>query len=160
MRLQKHWSRLARTCVSAAVAAAALLVFVQCTPAEDRVELLFKNPDGSSVPPISAEISASEAKRNLGLMYRKSMDPNEGMLFIFSDEAPRSFWMKNTYLELDIIFINAAYEVVSIVERATPLTETPRLSNAPAKYVVELLGGSAAKFGIIKGSKIDFSRNL
>lgn len=103
-------------------------------------------------PPINAEVVYTPAGRQIGLQYRKQMASEEGMLFIFSVEEPRSFWMKNTYLELDMIFLNSARQVVAVIERAKPLTEQPRESIVPALYVLELNGGSVAKWGIRVGA--------
>lgn len=91
----------------------------------------------------------------MGLMYRKQMDSNHGMLFVFPDEDLRSFWMRNTYLPLDIIFISATRKVVSVSENATPLTDTARPSEGPAKYVVEVNAGLAKTWGITKGSTLE-----
>ena len=105
-------------------------------------------------PDISIEIAATEGERALGLMYRKSLPEKSGMLFIFPDEAPRSFWMKNTYVPLDMIFLNAKMEVVSQVENATPLTESPRESHVPAKYVLEVAAGRSAAWGVGPTAKL------
>ena len=105
-------------------------------------------------PPF-AETMDSESGRQLGLMYRKELPDNQGMLFVFPTEEPRSFWMKNTFLELDMLFFDSKKKLVSIVKRATPLTETRRDSNLPAQYVLEVLGGSAEKWGVEPGFRFE-----
>jgi len=75
-------------------------------------------------------------------------------------EEVRRFWMKNTYLELDIIFINEALQVVSIAENATPHTTVHRVSDQPAKYVLEVNGGQCKKLGITVGSKMVLQGSL
>ena len=131
-----------------------LSLFIICACNENRatVELQFCNPNGSTSPEITAEVVATPAQQQLGLMYRKDLAPNAGMLFVFPDETPRTFWMKNTLLELDMVFVDRAFRVVSIVKRAVPLTESPRMSEQPAKYVLEVRGGSAEAWEIVPGS--------
>ncbi len=144
----------------AAPIAIMLLVFVvfatmflaSCQADRAHVQVQFKNPDGGLSPVVDSELALTSSEQQLGLMYRKEMTERSGMLFVFPDEKPRSFWMKNTYLELDIIYLSKDLEVVSIVERAVPLTETPRPSGAPAMYVLEVKAGLSKAWGIQPGS--------
>ena len=106
---------------------------------------------------IEIEVADEEAERMRGLMDRISMPENAGMLFIFEEEEQRSFWMKNTYLSLDIIFINSKKEIVSIQTYTTPKTTTGIPSELPAKYVLEVNAGFTDKYGISAGDKIDFN---
>lgn len=76
------------------------------------------------------------------------------MLFIFEDERPRNFWMKNTLIPLDIIFIDSNHQVVKVIENTEPYSTSPRLSEKPAKYVVEVNAGKAREWGIKEGSKL------
>ena len=128
-----------------------------CREQKASVTVKFTNPDGSSSPQITAEVADTPAAQELGLMYRKALEPTAGMLFIFSEEKPRTFWMKNTYLELDMIFIDEDRTVVSIVEKAVPLTETARPSEKPAKYVLEVRGGNASSWHIVPGSRTEIT---
>ena len=112
------------------------------------------NSNGVKSPELSVEVASTVSSREIGLMYRKSMDAQSGMLFIFEDERPRNFWMKNTYLPLDMIFIGSDLLVVKVIHNAEPLTTSPRSSEKPAKYVVELNAGKAAEWGISEGSKL------
>lgn len=98
----------------------------------------------------SVELALTDAQRQKGLMYRKSLAENEGMLFIFRDEALRSFWMRNTYIALDIIFVKADGTIVNIVE-AEPLTDNQRRSSSPAKAVLEIRRGLSKELGIEAG---------
>lgn len=102
------------------------------------------------------EVADDEWEEMRGLMYRREMQKGWGMVFIFEDEAPRSFWMKNTLLPLDMVFVRADGVVDSVVERAEPLTLTPRRSAGPAKFVVELGSGVAAASGIVPGARLAF----
>lgn len=143
-------------------AVAALIAFSSqaCHAAREEISLTIKNDDGSGTPEISAEIANSASERQLGLMYRKELPETHGMLFVFPDDVPRAFWMKNTYVELDMVFIDSERKVVSIVERARPHTETPRKSLGPARYVLEIRGGLAAKWGIKPGSRLEVSGQI
>ena len=108
---------------------------------------------------IDIEIADNAYERETGLMYRKSMGENQGMLFIYPNEAPRSFYMKNTYIPLDLIFYSKDSSVVSIHENAVPLTETSIPSNFPAQYILEVNAGKAGEWNIETGDKIKFSRD-
>ena len=97
------------------------------------------------------EIAAREADRNKGLMYRDFMPEDRGMIFIFADEDDRSFWMKNTRIPLDILFLDASGKVVS-VHQMKPYVEFPGTpSGGPAKYAIELNAGQAAAAGVKAG---------
>lgn len=105
------------------------------------------------------ELAESMNEIQYGMMYRKSMDPNTGMLFLMGGEDRRqSFYMKNTYVTLDIIYINKNLEIVSIQKNAQPLDETSLPSTGPASYVLELLGGESDKLGIEAGNKVSWER--
>jgi uncharacterized membrane protein (UPF0127 family) len=96
------------------------------------------------------EVAATDKARSLGLMHRRSMPQDRGMLFIFPAEAERSFWMKNTHIPLDIIYVDGGSKVVSI-KQMKPLDETGVWSDGPAKYAVELNQGAAARAGVKVG---------
>lgn len=124
---------------------------VGCQSHAGGVVVQLNNGSGAMTPSIQAEVAATDPARQLGLMYRKSLGETEGMLFVFPEEEPLSFWMRNTYVELDMIYLDKSLKVVSIVHRAVPLTETPRPSVKPAKYVLEVPGGSAKRWGVEPG---------
>ena len=107
------------------------------------------------------EIADAEAEREHGLMNRPSMGPDRGMLFEFEDERDRSFWMHNTYIPLDIIYIDHTGKIVSIAANATPFSETPIPSMGAARGVLELNGGRAVALGIQAGDTVrhPFFRN-
>lgn len=110
--------------------------------------------DGEQVAAFKVELAVTSPEKQRGLMYRKSMKDDWGMLFIYDGDAPRSFWMKNTFIPLDMVFIDSAGEVVGIVEDAEPLTLEPRSVDEPARYVLELNTGVAAQSGIVKGARM------
>jgi len=101
------------------------------------------------------EIADTEVKRVKGLMNRYKMDATEGMFFIFEREDVQTFWMKNTYLSLDMLFISGDYSIVDIHENAFPLSESLITSEARARYVLELLGGTVKKKNINIGDVVE-----
>jgi hypothetical protein len=122
-------------------------------------QLVFIKPSTSAtIKMINIEIADNDAERTQGLMWRRYMPEDDGMLFIFSTQEPLTFWMKNTYIPLDIIFADRNGKIVSIYQDATPLSEAPIPSGAPAKYAVEVNGGFCATYGINSGDKIVYER--
>jgi uncharacterized membrane protein (UPF0127 family) len=105
---------------------------------------------------IDTWVATTQAQRSQGLMYIESMEPHEGMLFLFQRSTKLSMWMKNTLISLDMLFIDAAGKIVSIAERTEPLSETIIQSGKEAAAVLELVGGAAAAFGIQPGHEIRF----
>lgn len=114
------------------------------------------NSDTTAV--FRTEYAKSANAIEMGMMYRKNVDADMAMLFFMPDgDQLRSFWMKNTYISLDIIYINAAGSVVDIAANAEPLSTRSLPSSAPAAYVLEVLGGTAAEKGITVGTTIAWS---
>lgn len=105
----------------------------------------------------TVEVAATDAQKAKGLMFREKMALNQGMLFLFQAAGDRYFWMKNTPLSLDIIFIDEAGQIVSIAEGTTPFSEKVIPSEGPAKYVLELLAGTSRRLGIKPGDQVDSS---
>jgi len=102
----------------------------------------------------AVEIADDDRERALGLMYRREMAADEGMLFDFVTEQPASFWMRNTYIPLDMLFIKADGTIASIAERTTPLSEKSVPSKGPVRYVLEINGGLSDTLGIEAGDKV------
>ncbi|MCU0701511.1 MAG: DUF192 domain-containing protein [Myxococcaceae bacterium] len=102
------------------------------------------------------EVAATRDSRTRGLMWRYALPETAGMLFIFPREQPLSFWMRNTLIPLDMLFIDAKGKVVSIVENAEPRTLSSRPSTGPATYVLEVPGGTCAKKGLKAGAQVTF----
>jgi uncharacterized membrane protein (UPF0127 family) len=117
-------------------------------------ELRFLSVNGRLITTVDIEIAREESKRELGLMYREKMAENQAMLFVFDGDGPRSFWMKNTILSLDMIFVNGNNEVVTIHKYTTPYSEDSYASMGPAQYVVEANGGFTDKYRIAVGDRI------
>ena len=108
----------------------------------------------AGVAHFTVEIADTEATRDRGLMFRKSLGQNEGMLFDFKTPQQVAFWMKNTRIPLDMLFIAPDGRVVSIARNATPMNETPIPSGAPVLAVLEVAGGRAAEIGAQPGDKV------
>ncbi len=100
------------------------------------------------------EIAKDEASRARGLMDRRYMPADHGMLFEFEREAPEAFWMKDTYIPLDMIFISRSGIVTHIVANAEPLSERSIPSGPPCMAVLELNGGAAARIGLKVGDRV------
>jgi len=103
---------------------------------------------------LDVELAVTPAQEEQGLMYREHLNPDAGMLFVFNDTAPRSFWMKNTLIPLDMLFVAADGRIVDIHERAVPLSEDIIPSQMPARAVLELNGGTVARLGIKVGDLV------
>jgi uncharacterized protein len=102
------------------------------------------------------EIADTPSKREIGLQYRRELATDRGMLFLFPEEREQSFWMKNTPIALDMIFINKERKIVGIVERAVPFSLDSRSAGAPSQFVLEINGGLARRYGIETGHTVRF----
>ena len=107
---------------------------------------------------LTAEVAANDTARTTGLMHRRMMPENRGMLFAFSYAASQSFWMMNTHIPLSIAFIDENGTIINIADMK-PLTTDPHPSARPAKYALEMNQGWFAKRGIKAGVKIDGLKN-
>jgi uncharacterized protein len=115
-------------------------------------------PNNNPAPiSLDIEIADNDEERMRGLMDRQNLPDNAAMLFIFPNEEPRSFWMKNTYISLDIIYINSRKEIVSIQKYTQPKSTYSIPSEKPAMYVLEVNAGFTDNYGINPGDKIVFS---
>jgi uncharacterized membrane protein (UPF0127 family) len=117
-------------------------------------EVRFMTAGQAFITAIDVELATDEAERQMGLMYRDKLAEHQGMLFVFDDETIRSFWMKNTVLALDMIFVNGKNEIVTIHKSTSPYSEASYSSTKPAKYVVEVNAGFTDKYKISVGDRI------
>ena len=116
-------------------------------------------PDGEKV---EVEIAADDALRAQGLMFRESLAPGKGMIFIFPEEGVHTFWMKNTVIPLDMIWIDEGLEIVHIERDVPPCTGDPCPSYGPSEpvlYVLEIGAGEAERYGLETGDRVRL-RNL
>ena len=133
-----------------------VLLLCACTSSA-APQVIIHPKQGESVQ-VTIEIADTPEKRSFGLMYRKDLPESHGMLFLFPREEPLSFWMKNTPLPLDIIFISSSRTIVSIAQHTTPFSEHPIPSGAPAQFVLEVNGGFCQRHHIVVGDQMDFPR--
>ncbi len=114
--------------------------------------VIFDTPDGPVK--VSAEVADTREERRVGLMRRNHLADDAGMLFVFPREGDQSFWMKNTLIPLDMIFINSALRVVGIVRGAAPHSLEPREVGQASRYVLEVNGGWAARRRVQVGVRV------
>jgi len=133
-------------------AVAAALALAGC---RDRGPVAVIRGPGAAVE-VSLEVAATPAERERGLMYRRSLAEGRGMLFVFDADGNQSFWMKNTLIPLDLLFIARDGTVVGIHANATPLSTADIAVGKASRYVLEVPGGWAARHGISAGARVDF----
>lgn len=137
---------------------AAILVIAGCVVAGapaaaasfQPLEIVTKN----GVQVFSVEMATTEEEKQTGLMYRKELADGKGMLFDFNPEQEISMWMKNTYVSLDMIFIGANGRILRIAENTEPLSTKIISSKGPARAVLEVVAGTAQKYGIRPGDRV------
>ena len=112
-------------------------------------------PAAPAAPVVSVEIARTSPTVQRGLMYRTKLGPERGMLFEFGEERPRTFWMKNTCLPLDMLFLSSDGTVVGILEEVPVLNEAPRAVPCPAAYVLEVNAGYARRHALTPGMKAE-----
>ena len=114
----------------------------------------FETPRGPWI--VRVEIAHTDKERARGLMFRRDLPADRGMIFIFDETSEHSFWMHNTLISLDMIYLGEDRAVVGVVERATPRDDSPRSVGKPSRYVVEVSGGEAAAHGVGPGTRASF----
>jgi len=119
-------------------------------------ELTFYSAENEKKATIDIEIADTDFDRQLGLMKRKSMEENQGMLFIFPFERGQAFWMRNTLISLDMIFVSAQKEIVTIHKNTKVLSDQSYPSTKPAMYVIEVDAGFSDRHNIKEGDKISW----
>lgn len=124
-------------------------------PALVRGKLEIGTP-GQAPVALTVEIAAKDNERQKGLMFRKHLADDEGMIFLFSTERYNSFWMHNTLIPLDMFFIDSEWNVVGVVQNAAPLTDDPRRVDKMSRYVLEVKAGFAARHGLGAGARVKF----
>ena len=117
---------------------------------QDTLEIVTR----TGVHAFAVELATNSAERAVGLMYRKELPEGRGMLFDFHDDQPVKFWMHNTYISLDMIFIAGDGRVVRVAENAKPMSDELIPSGRPVRAVLEVIAGTARKFGIAAGDRV------
>jgi uncharacterized membrane protein (UPF0127 family) len=118
----------------------------------------FLDPSGSLLATVTIEIADTQQARSLGLMWRIGLDDTMGMLFIFEQARPLTFWMRNTPTSLDMIFVSADKEVINIAPRTRPLSDTVYSSQGAAQYVVEVPAGFCMRYQIRPHTRVRWQR--
>jgi uncharacterized protein len=144
-RLKLHLSALAVVAL-AVLGSASRLSAVDLQP----LEIVSK----TGVHTFAVEMALTPEEQAKGLMFRRELPEGQGMLFDFQREQPAIFWMKNTYVSLDMIFIRADGRILRIAENTVPLSETLVPSGGPVRAVLEVVAGTAAKLGIAAGDRV------
>ena len=122
-------------------------------------ELQIFNSETDSVRvALDIELAQTDYEIQTGLMYRNSMGEKQGMLFIFQEEAPHSFYMKNTLIPLDILFIDKDLKIVNIQKNTTPLSESGIPSAGPVQYVLEINAGLSDRWKLVPGDRIRYEK--
>lgn len=137
---------------TALIAFAVLLLTSRATVAADVQSLEIVSKSGVHV--FAVEMATTEQERETGLMYRKELAEGRGMLFDFTPQQQVSMWMKNTFIPLDMIFIRADGRILRIAENTEPQSEKIIPSGGLTKGVLEVIGGTARKYGIEPGDKV------
>ena len=137
-----------------AVAISVMAAFVAC--AQEQPKVAITGPDARDLVMVNVEVAASNAKRELGLMFRRHLDEEAGMIFLFKQAQHLTFWMKNTLIPLDMIFADSDGRIVGIVENAAPLSESIDAVDGDSQYVLEVNGGFCKRHGVIAGDRLRF----
>jgi uncharacterized protein len=123
-------------------------------PAQSAGQATIEIVSKTGVHAFTVELATNDAERARGLMFRKELPEGHGMLFDFEHEEPVAFWMHNTYISLDMIFIRGDGSIVRIAENTQPLSDRLIPSGAPVRAVLEVIAGTARKFGIAAGDRV------
>lgn len=119
-------------------------------------ELTFTNAEKQILAKVDIEIAKDDYSRELGLMFRKSMEENQAMLFIFPVDQKLSFWMRNTYIPLDMIFVNSANKIITIHKNTQTLSDQSYAATENGRYVVETVAGYTDRHNIKVGDYINY----
>jgi uncharacterized membrane protein (UPF0127 family) len=132
-----------------------LLVLLQAAACQAEPSVTIATKEGRHLT-FQVEVADTPAKRELGLQYRRDLAPDRGMIFVFPTESEHAFWMKNTPIPLDMIFISSAGEIVGVVEQAVPFSTDSRSVSGASKFVLEINGGLSKRYGITIGDTVRF----
>jgi uncharacterized membrane protein (UPF0127 family) len=138
--------------LTALLASLALLTLVACSKAPSGPVVTVHSGSGDSV--VSVELALTRDAQARGLMYRTELAESAGMLFVFDGDEERTFWMSNTPIPLDIIYIRSDSTIVSIAARTTPYSEKTIPSRGAARYVLEVPGGWSERHGVKPGDRL------
>jgi uncharacterized membrane protein (UPF0127 family) len=151
-----------RSTLKKALLGFAAFAYMACRAASGvpTVDLTLISASDKKLGSFTAELAADNQERAKGLMFRRELGAQEAMLFLFPEERRLSFWMKNTLIPLDMIFISKDWRVAGIVENAPPLTEEPRGIESLSQYVLEVSGGTCSRLGLAVGDRVSVNGRL
>lgn len=141
--------------IFAAVSAAILTIALAACAQEPRTTITA--PDSTTRAVVRVEVADTGVKRETGLMYRKHLDEDAGMIFVFTKPEHQTFWMKNTEIPLDMIFAGASGRIIGIAENAVPFSERMVSVAGDSQYVLEVNGGFCKRHGVRSGDALKFS---
>jgi uncharacterized membrane protein (UPF0127 family) len=136
------------------IAGAVLVLLASGVAAYAADEAMLEIVTANGVHVFTVEMAKTDEERQKGLMFRKELPEGRGMLFDFKPDQPVSMWMRNTYIPLDMLFINGDGTIRRIAENTVPLSEKTISSGGPVRGVLEVIGGTAKKLGIKAGDKV------
>ena len=148
--------RVSQTLRSVAALASVLLISLPLAACSDETRLVVQSENGDH--PFTVEVVDTPETRAQGLMYRQELADDAGMLFDFREERPVSFWMRNTYIPLDMLFIEADGTILNIHVNARPHDTTSIPSDGPVQFVLEIPGGRSDELGIAAGDMVEHPR--
>jgi len=142
------------------IIAAIVLVAAAVVEPQFKMEgtLAFLNSQKDTLKLVEMEVADNDEERTRGMMFRSSMSYDRAMLFIMEYETQQSFWMHNTKMSLDIIYVDGQGQIVTIYKHTQPYSDSPIPSFKRAKYVVETAAGFCDKFGVKEGDIVSFSQ--
>lgn len=132
-----------------------LAVLLQVSACQAQPQVTIATEGGRELT-FHVEVADTPTKRELGLQYRRDLPPDRGMIFLFPAESEHSFWMKNTPIPLDMIFISKERKIVGIVEQAVPFSTDSRSVPGASQFVLEINGGLSKRHGIKAGDSVRF----
>lgn len=153
LRTKDWWKRVAVAIVLIGALSIMTTELIACAHGP-RIEIV--GPDGVVRSVVRVEIADTAATREYGLMYRRQMDEDAGMIFVFSAPKHQTFWMKNTIIPLDMIFADGAGKIIGVVRRAEPFSEAIDAVDGDSQYVLEVNGGYCDRHGIKPGDMLRF----
>jgi uncharacterized protein len=136
------------------LAAGGVLAATAC--AKELPHVVLAEPGGHQIAAVRVEVADTNVKREVGLMYRKHLDPDAGMVFIFQQPQYLTFWMKNTEIPLDMIFADTSGRIVGIIRNATPFSVELLHVDQMSQFVLEVNGGFCERNGVVPGDYVRF----
>jgi len=133
-----------------------MLALMQCARTPDGPQVAIVGPDNRTRARVAVELAQNDRQRERGLMYRRDLPADSGMLFVFKTPVHASFWMHNTQIPLDMIFAASDRRVIGIIPDAEPYSDAPLEVAGISQYVLEVNGGFCQRHGVKVGDRLEF----